>query len=38
MIRKALVYFNDADKNEDPQMLVNISWKTIKENLVNFVS
>lgn len=38
MIKKALVYFDDADKDEDPQMLANISWKTIKENLVNFVS
>lgn len=37
MIRKALVYFDDADKDEDPQMLVNVNWETVKKNLIDFV-
>jgi len=34
MIKKALVYFDDADKDEDPQMLVGVDWKTIKKGLL----
>ncbi len=37
MIKKALVYFDDANKDEKPQMLVDLSWNTIKENLINLV-
>ncbi len=37
MIKKALVYFDDADRDEDPQMLVNVGWKTVKKSLLDFV-
>lgn len=37
MIKKALVYFDDADKDESPQMLSDVSWNIIKENLTNLV-
>ncbi len=30
MIRKALVYFTEADEDEMPRMLVPIDWKEIK--------
>ena len=31
MIKKALVYFKDADKDEDPDMLTNMAWDEIKK-------
>lgn len=30
MIRKALVYFSDADEDEMPKMLVPVKWKDVK--------
>ncbi len=37
---KSLTYFVDADKNEQPEMLIPIDWnevkRTIKENLINY--
>ncbi|MDO8620992.1 MAG: nucleotidyl transferase AbiEii/AbiGii toxin family protein [Candidatus Levybacteria bacterium] len=31
MIKKALVFFDDADKDEMPDMLIEIDWDTIKK-------
>jgi hypothetical protein len=31
MIKKSLVYFNDAEKDEDPDMLVPFDWGKLKE-------
>lgn len=30
MLRKALVYFNEADEDEMPRMLLPVNWETIK--------
>ena len=31
MIKKSLVYFDDAEKDEDPQMLVGFDWEELKK-------
>ena len=31
MLRKALVYFTEADEDEMPKMLLPIEWKEVKE-------
>ena len=30
MIKKSLIYFDDAEKDENPQMLVNFDWEELK--------
>jgi hypothetical protein len=35
MILRSLAYFNDAEKDEMPEMINNISWNTIKEEIRN---
>lgn len=37
MLKKALVFFADADKDEMPDMIVKISWDKIKERLLGEV-
>ena len=32
---KSLVYFNDAEEQEDPFMFDSISWKDVKSNIIN---
>ncbi len=34
---KSLTYFNDADLEENPEMIMAITWKTIKEKIKNEV-
>ena len=33
MIKKALVYFEEADKDEMPNMLAPIDWQTVKDKI-----
>ncbi|MBI4099780.1 nucleotidyl transferase AbiEii/AbiGii toxin family protein [Candidatus Microgenomates bacterium] len=38
MIKKALVYFDEANRDEDPKMISKVSWDTIKKGLVKLVA
>jgi len=35
MLRKALVYFTEADEDEMPRMLVPINWDAVKTYFLN---
>lgn len=37
MIKKSLVFFDDAEKDEMPEMLINITWKSIKHYFLSEV-
>lgn len=34
MVLKSLVYFEDAEEDEMPEMLIPASWKTIKQTII----
>lgn len=34
MVLKSLVYFEDADKDNMPDMLIPVKWKTVKEAVI----
>ena len=35
MVLKSLTYFEDADENEDPEMLVDYNWEHVKWRIVS---
>ena len=37
MVLKSLTYFDDADIEPDPLMLVPIEWNSIKESIIHSV-
>ena len=37
MLRKALIYFTEADEDEMPKMLTPISWKEVKQYFLKTV-
>lgn len=37
LVLKSLLYFEDAEKNETPEMIKQISWDIIKNNIINVV-
>ncbi|MEO6637234.1 MAG: nucleotidyl transferase AbiEii/AbiGii toxin family protein [Ginsengibacter sp.] len=37
-VLRSLTYFEDADQNTDPEMLVPYNWNTIKETIIEEVS
>lgn len=37
MIKKALIYFDDAEKDIDPKMLVDFKWEKLKDFFLNQV-
>ena len=37
MIKKALVFFDEADKDEMPEMLVSVNWEKIKRWFISEV-
>ena len=34
MVLKSLVYFEDADSDNMPDMLIPVKWKTVKETVI----
>ena len=37
LVLKSLLYFEDAEKNETPEMIKQIPWDIIKNNIINVV-
>jgi hypothetical protein len=37
MVLKSLLYFEDAEKDKDPQMLINLDWDQAKKQVISSV-